>query len=127
MATSSSDVGEAGDISEESNTQRWKRMAEESKQTKSSYRSMAHIIPSSIICESLFSDAKHIMTDTRRHMDPSTLEMFLILKYNKDLWNARTIDMIINRDEAPISGQKRVQSDDEDDEDVSLIESDISA
>ena len=47
------------------------------------------------------------MTDDRRHMDLSALEMFLILKHNTDLRNARTIDSIINRDEAPVAGQKR--------------------
>ena len=40
------------------------------------------------------------MTEDMRHMDPSTLEMFLILKYSKDLWDARTIDAIINKDAA---------------------------
>ena len=64
------------------------RMAEESKQnkrTKSLYCPYSHLCPTSIICDSLFSDAKHIITADRRRMDPSTLEMLLILKYNKDL------------------------------------------
>ena len=64
------------------------QMAEESKQTKrtkSFCRPFSHLCPTSIICECLFSDAKHIMAADRRHMDPGTLEMLLILKYNKDL------------------------------------------
>ena len=40
-------------------------------------------------------------------MDPSALEIFLVLKHNTDLRNARTIDSIINGDEAPVAGQKR--------------------
>ena len=67
----------------ETDAQKWVRMAEESKQTKriqTSYRPLSHLCPSSIICESLFSDAKHIMTADRRNMDPSTLEMLLFLK-----------------------------------------------
>ena len=41
-------------------------------------------------------------------MDPSTLEMLLNLKYNKDLWSAQTIDnIIINSDTSQLTGQKR--------------------
>ena len=106
-------------------------MAEESKQTKriqTSYRPLSHLCPSSIICESLFSDAKHIMTADRRNMDPSTLEMLLLLKYNKDLWSARTIDIIINKEIPPLAGQKRVFSAvaDMDSEDASVSELDSS-
>ena len=36
------------------------------------------------------------MTADRRDMDPSTLEMLDILKYNKDSWSAQTIDNIMN-------------------------------
>ena len=52
------------------------------------------------------TDQRHIMTDFRRCMDPSTLEMLLILKYNKDLWDACTVDQIINT-KTPAVGQKR--------------------
>ncbi len=61
-------------------------MAEESTQTKSSYHSIVHIVQSRITCKSLYSDTKDIMTDTRRKMDPSTLEMLLVLEYNKNGW-----------------------------------------
>ena len=40
-------------------------------------------------------------------MDLSTLEMLLILKYNKDLWSAQTIDYIMNSDTSQLTGQKR--------------------
>jgi hypothetical protein len=84
----------------------WIRQAELQIKSKSPYREVKHLIPASVICESLFSDARHIMTDFRRSMDPSTLEMLLILKYNKDLWDARTVDQIINT-KKPAVGQKR--------------------
>ena len=103
----SSIVYETTPSEEETNAERWVwLLAQEATMSKSSYRSMEHLCPSSVICETLFSDAKHIMSDIRSHMDPSTLEMFLILKNNFDLWDARTTDMIINRDDAPTAGQK---------------------
>ena len=110
--SSTSAVVEATSIEEETNAERWVRMAQESTTSKSSYRSVEHLCPSSVICETLFSDAKHIMSDVRSNMDPSTLEMILILKNNMDLWDARTIDMIINRDDAAVAGQKRGRDND---------------
>ena len=64
-------------------TDRIVRMAEETKVNKAEYRSLAHVCPTSVMVERLFSDAKHIMTDDRRHMDPSTLDMLLFLKKEK--------------------------------------------
>ena len=74
------------------------------------------------MAERLFSVAKHSMTENRRHhIDPSTLEMWLRLKNNKDLWNSETIDDIINDEEgdapAPVIGDKRQHHADDDDED----------
>ena len=46
---------------------------------------MSHLCPTSITCESLFSAAKHIITADKCRIDPSMLEMLLILKCNKDL------------------------------------------
>ena len=63
-------------------------------------------------------------------MDPSTLEMFLLVKYNNDLWSAATIDEIINKVPAhiipPLSGNKRQHSetDDDDEEDERSEEED---
>ena len=58
-------------------------------------------------------------------MDPSTLEMWLILKNNKYLLNSGTIDDIINNEEedvrAPVIGDKR-QHDDGEDDDVSDLD-----
>ena len=40
-------------------------------------------------------------------MDPSTLEMLLILKYNKNLRCAQTIDNIMYTDTSQLTGRKR--------------------
>ncbi len=74
--------------------------------SKSPYRVVKHLIPGSVVCDNLFSDARHIMTDFKWSMDPSTLEMLLILKYSKDLLDARTVDQIINT-KTPAVGRKR--------------------
>ena len=58
---------------------------------KSSYRSTEHVSATSNICERLFSAAKLIMTDLRKHMDPDTLNMILFLKANKNLWADKSI------------------------------------
>jgi len=60
-------------------------------------KAMSHISPTSNIVERLFSNAKLIMTDQRRCMDPTTLETILMLKLNKDLWDARDIEMLRRR------------------------------
>ena len=58
------------------------------------YRSMAHISTSNIV-ERLFSSrCGIIMRPHRRLMDPSTLEMLIMLpRFNtKDLWDVREVD-----------------------------------
>jgi hypothetical protein len=70
---------------EESYTESLLRRAAQAKVNKSSYRSVAHVCPTSVIVERLFSRAKLVMTPHRRHMDPSTLEMLLLLRTNKDM------------------------------------------
>ena len=101
------------------------RIAEETKVNKSEYRSLAHVCPTSVMVERFFSDAnKHIMMDDRHHMDPSTLDMLLVLKHNKDLSKTQTIDHILNKEEQnnlPATiGSKRPHSDDEDDGEESV-------
>ena len=58
------------------------------------------LLSTSNVCEQLFSKAKHIMTPTRRRMDPSTLESFLLLKINSDLWDAELVQEILDEEEA---------------------------
>ena len=43
-----------------------------------------HVWGHTVIVESLFSTTGHIMTPSRRRMDPSTFEILLLLKVNKD-------------------------------------------
>ena len=38
------------------------------------------------------------MTQNRRHMDPSTLEDIMILKFDTDLWNAELIGSILQEE-----------------------------
>lgn len=73
--------------------------AESSKRQKKScpYRSMAHISATSNIVERLFSRCGIIMRSHRRLMDPSTLEMLIMLRFNKDLWDAREVDEAMKR------------------------------
>ncbi len=63
----------------------------------SKYRSTNHVFPTSVICETLFSYGKNVMTPQRRHMDPSTFEMFMLLRTNSDLYNAITLDVVRER------------------------------
>jgi hypothetical protein len=56
------------------------------KQKKSEYRSVAHVVSNSNKCERLFSGTKLVMTDQRKCMDPSSLEMVTMLDENSDLW-----------------------------------------
>ena len=57
------------------------------------YAPVWHVSPTSNIVERLFSRAKLITTDQRRSMDPDTLEMILILRLNKDKWDARAVQV----------------------------------
>ncbi|KAF1792906.1 Ribonuclease H-like domain [Phytophthora cactorum] len=50
------------------------------------YVDTAFILPTSNICERLFSQSKLIFTDQRRVMKPATLEMLVLLKANCTLW-----------------------------------------
>ena len=58
---------------------------------------MDHISPTSNIVERLFSRCGIIMRPHRRLMDPSTLEMLIMLRFNKDLWDAREVDIVLKR------------------------------
>ena len=60
-------------------------------------QAMSHVSPTSNIVERLFSNAKLIMTDQRRCMDPTTFETILMLKLNKDLCDARDIEKLRRR------------------------------
>jgi hypothetical protein len=68
---------------------------------KNPYRSMDHISPTSNIVERLFSRCGIIMRPHRRLMDPSTLEMLVMLRFNKDLWDACEVNEAMKRLTAP--------------------------
>ena len=63
----------------------------------SKYRSTAHITPVSSIFEQTNLISKHIMNDCRKQMDPSSLEMLMILKLNPDLWDEKTVNAVIGK------------------------------
>ena len=65
----------------------------------SKYRSTLHVSATSCVCEQTNSQAKHIMRETRRHMDPTSLEKLLVLKLNSDLWDKRLVNTVIRRSE----------------------------
>ena len=63
-----------------------KAEAQQKKRAKvSKYRSTAHITPVSSICEQTNLISKHIINDCRKQMDPSSLEMLMILKLNPEI------------------------------------------
>ena len=51
----------------------------------------------SSICEQTNLISKHIMNDWRKQMDPSSLEMLMILKLNPDLWDEKTVTAVIRK------------------------------
>ena len=65
------------------------------KMKSSKYRSTLHVSPTSCICEQTNSQAKFIMTDLRKHMDQSSLELLLLLKLNANMWDVNTIHEIL--------------------------------
>ena len=92
-----------------------KRPREES---KSKYRKLRHISPTSSVCEVLFSKARLIMTHLRKIMSPHTLNMLLFLKANKKLWpNASIVQRILN------NRKKNGIADDEEDDNVDAEDS----
>ena len=73
----------------------------QSSTTSSSTRSTAHTSPTPNTCE-----AKLIMTAQRRSVDPITLENTLILRYNKDLWDVGTVELIRKEEEKERAAEK---------------------
>ena len=61
--------------------------------------SFRHFLRTNNISERLFSRCKLIMTDHRRLMDPSTLETFIMLRANKELWDERDVEWILSNPE----------------------------
>ena len=89
---------DTGFVSAMLKAQSQKEKREKAAEINPNIRSTKHIAPTSNICERLFSRAKLVMSAQRRLMDPSTLETILLLRYNHDLWDASTVDMVRKRD-----------------------------
>ena len=68
--------------------------------TNTKYVDTRFVSGTSKVCEQLFSKAKHVMTPTRRRMDPLTLEAILLLKINSNLWAAELIELILDEEVA---------------------------
>lgn len=78
---------------------------------ESAYLPCPHIIPTSNICERLFSNAKAIMTDYRKHMSPFHLEMLLYIKINHRFWREYTIQEIYTEISNSNSAARRNRND----------------
>ncbi|MDP3780655.1 MAG: hypothetical protein Q8Q69_05650 [Nitrosopumilaceae archaeon] len=78
---------------------------------KSLYHSTKHVSPTSVVCETLFSKGSLIMTPNRRHMDPSTFEMLILLKVNRDMYDATTVEEAMSqfKTESDIRKKAKVQ------------------
>lgn len=91
------DVAAVNDVAEEEESYmdkvRANGMAKKAKKT--SYRCLNHVSATSNVVERLFSHAKHVMTDERRCMDPSTLEALLLLRFNRDMWDIYLLDALV--------------------------------
>ena len=64
------------------------------KQKRADYRSVAHVASNNNKCERLFSGNKQVMTDQRKCIDPSTLEMVTMLDENSDMWDAEDVQEV---------------------------------
>lgn len=58
-----------------------------------------HVLPTSNICERLFSRAKLVLTDQRASTLPVNFEMLLFLKINQDVWDMNTLHSVMNLSE----------------------------
>ena len=60
----------------------------------SSYE-VSFVCPTSNIAERLFSQSGNIATKSRAHMNPTSLEETMFLKYNSSLWNLKTVESVL--------------------------------
>jgi len=56
-----------------------------------------HVLPTSNICERLFSQAKHVMTTQRSALLPVNFEMLLFLKINQRLWGIQSVHKVMTQ------------------------------
>jgi len=61
---------------------------------RSMYDNVAYIPPTSNECERFFSAVKLVYSDLRKRLDPSTLEMIMLIMYNRDMWDVYTVESV---------------------------------
>ena len=70
---------------------------------KSPYVDTSHVAGTSVIVVQLFSRCGIFMRPHRRLMDSSTLEMLVMLRFNRDLWGKEEIVRAIKGEPLPFS------------------------
>ena len=66
------------------------------------YVDTGHVACTSVIVEQLFSRCGIVMRPHRRLMDPSTLEMLVMLRFNKDLWDEVEVERAMKGEPQPL-------------------------
>ena len=66
------------------------------------YVDTSHVAGTSVIVEQLFSRCGIIMRPHRRLMDPSTLEMLVMFRFNKDLWDEEEVERAMKGEPQPL-------------------------
>ena len=90
----------------ETHSEMLERLDREAARDQDGFKSTFHVSPTSNIAERLFSRAGIIMRPSRRGMDPSTLEMLLMLRFNKDMWSEESVQNIIDRKKAEVRARQ---------------------
>jgi hypothetical protein len=85
----------------------------------SMYVNTNFLLPTSNEVERLFSQAKRVFSPHRTRMDPSTLEALLFLNQNRNLFNVKTVALVMNEYDAEMGagGATSVSNDDMEDDD----------
>lgn len=92
LRTNATENQQESDLTPEFNFELIKKRARmESHEHPSNYIDISFVEPTSNIAERLFSRTRKVRTYDRMRMKPSVLEIVMLLKYNRDLWNADTI------------------------------------
>ncbi len=63
----------------------------------SEYVNLKFIPPTSNIAERLFSNARLVLTDYRKSMDPYTFECLMFLKSNRKYWDLGLVANVVNK------------------------------
>lgn len=66
------------------------QQAEDASQAVTSYGDLSYVAATSNICERFFSGCKQVFTDLRKSMTHEHLNMLMMLKFNRSLWDLKT-------------------------------------